>query len=253
MECVACMNASGTSTSVKLLNKTRSETMSTRFNTLCSLLLVLMSSATSLSAQEQITLQDGSRLAVFMVMPEETSQPAPLVILMGGGPGNLSISLDTSRWLGSGFAERGWAVAVPVSPTNQSFRSAENAEKIEFLISELQQRESIGSGKVLLAGVSNGGMSALGIAARKPENYLGVAAVPALARDSSSLQALNGMPIYLRIGGADQLGWADEFESTAEVLRDVGVELDAAILEGAPHMFRMNWDSLGPWLLGLLD
>lgn len=228
--------------------------MSIRRKTVCGFLLfLLVTGATPLSAQERITLADGSRLAVFMVMPQDTGQPAPLVVLMGGGPGNLSISMDTSRWLGSGFAERGWAVAVPVSPTNQSFRSAENAGKIELLISELQQRESIDAGKVLLAGVSNGGMSALGIAARKPENYLGVAAVPALARESSSLQSLKGMPIYLRIGGADQLGWADEFESTAEVLRDVGAELDAAILEGSPHMFRMNWDSLGPWLAGLLD
>ena len=44
-------------------------------------------------AQERITLADGSRLSVYIVKPAQTlSEPSPLVILMGGGPGNASIS-----------------------------------------------------------------------------------------------------------------------------------------------------------------
>jgi len=86
------------------------------------LLLSFLFSGMSL-AQERITLEDGSRLAVFVVQPAETSKiPAPLLILMGGGPGNASISRDTSIWLGGGFAERGWLVAVPVSPNNRALR-----------------------------------------------------------------------------------------------------------------------------------
>ena len=87
------------------------------------------------NAQERITLDDGSVLDVFMVRPSETTeQPSPLVILMGGGRGNASISRDTSMWLGSGFAERGWMVAVPISPNNQAFRGSSNNEKILQLI-----------------------------------------------------------------------------------------------------------------------
>ena len=79
------------------------------------------------NAQERVTLADESVLSVFTVRPSETtSSPAPLLILMGGGPGNASISRDTSMWLGSGFAERGWMVAVPVSPNNRAFRGSEN-------------------------------------------------------------------------------------------------------------------------------
>ena len=59
---------------------------------------------------------------------------------------------------------------------------------------------------------------------------------------------LAGFPVYLRIGGADQLGWADRFEETVEALTEAGVALNAAILDSAPHMFRMNWDSLDTWL-----
>lgn len=213
------------------------------------LLLVSLLSSTMLAAQERITLEDGSVLAVFMVRPAETSsEPAPLLILMGGGPGNASISRDTSIWLGGGFAERGFMVAVPVSPNNRAFRGDENNGKVEQLIVELQQRDDIASGKVLLAGISNGGMSALEIARRNPENYFGVAAVPALATSVVDNRPLVDFPVYLRIGGADQLGWADRFDETVDALTEAGVDLDAAILDSAPHMFRMNWESLDAWL-----
>ncbi len=201
------------------------------------------------NAQESIKLADGSHLSVFMVRPAETMEsPSALLILMGGGSGNASISRDTSIWLGSGFAERGWMVAVPVSPDNRSFRGAENNAKIAELVTILQQRKSVASGRVMLAGISNGGMSALEIARLNPDAYLGVVAVPALATSVVDNHPLKDFPVYLRIGGDDQLGWADRFGETVEALTEAGVDLDAAILDSAPHMFRMQWESLHPWL-----
>ena len=209
----------------------------------CSLLPMTM------QAQERITLQDGTVLNVFLVAPENGANRAfPLVILMGGGPGNASISQDTSRWLGSGFAQRGWMVAVPISPNNRSFRGGVNNALITDLITQLQKRQNIAQDKVLLAGVSNGGMSALEIARRNPQDYLGVAAVPAISGADTDNEALRDFPIYLRIGGNDQLDWADRFDETVANLTEAGVVLDADVLDGAPHMFRMEWESLGDWL-----
>jgi predicted esterase len=167
---------------------------------------------------------------------------------MGGGPGNLSITQDTARWLGSGFAQRGWFVAAPVSPNNRSFRGAENNSKVEQLIAALQMRDGVGKDQVLLAGVSNGGMSALEIASRNTSKYYGVVAVPALFRGATKNKRLQGLPVYLRIGSEDQLGWADQFAETSENLVNAGALLDAEVLGGAPHMFRMDWTTLGPWL-----
>ena len=99
-------------------------------------------------AQERITLEDKSVLNVFITESMATgSDPKPLVILMGGGPGNLSISRDTSRWLGSEFASRGWFVAVPVSPNNRAFRGAENNQKITYLINELRKGMVLAPGR----------------------------------------------------------------------------------------------------------
>ncbi len=217
--------------------------LTTLFIFCCSLLPMTM------QAQERITLQDGTVLNVFLVAPENgANRASPLVILMGGGPGNASISQDTSRWLGSGFAQRGWMVAVPISPNNRSFRGGVNNALITDLITQLQKRKNIAQGKVLLAGVSNGGMSALEIARRNPQDYLGVAAVPAISSADTDNEALRNFPIYLRIGGNDQLDWADRFDETVANLTEAGVVLDADVLDGAPHMFRMEWESLGDWL-----
>ena len=203
----------------------------------------------SLNAQERIELADGSVLNVFVIVPTESSALAsPLVVLMGGGPGNLSITQDTANWLGSGFAQRGWIVAVPISPNNRSFRGGENNQKIELLINALQTRANVDKGKALLAGVSNGGMSALEIASRNTSKYYGVVAVPALFRGATKGRSLEGLSVYLRIGSQDQLGWADQFEETAKNLEDAGALVDAELLAGAPHMFRMDWSTLTPWL-----
>lgn len=217
-----------------------------RIAILCGLLWITVGQA---AAQERVQLSDGTYLTVFIVQPAEpAAEPSPLLILMGGGPGNASISRDTSMWLGSGFAQRGWWVAVPVSPNNRAFRGIENNQKIDMLAEALQQRPEVAVGKTLLAGISNGGISALEIARRNPENYLGVAAVPAISSSSFDNKPLAGFPVYLRIGGEDQLGWADRFDETVAAFTDAGVDLDAAILDSAPHMFRMNWESLDAWL-----
>lgn len=210
--------------------------------------------AVGANAQERIRLGDGSTLNVFIVQPAETSDtPSPLLILMGGGSGNLSISRDVSLWLGTGFSRRGWLVAVPVSPNNRAFRGPENNALVAQLVIALQERDNVAEGKVLLAGISNGGLSALEIARRDPDNYFGVVAVPAVSSSVYDNRTLTGFPVYLRIGGDDQLGWADRFDETVSVLTEAGVDLDAAILDGAPHMFRMDWESLDPWLTRITE
>jgi hypothetical protein len=73
-------------------------------------------------------------------------------------------------------------------------------------------------------------------------------AVPALVRDESGLNALRDMPVYLRIGGDDELGWASQYDSTVAAFERAGVVLDAELLYGEPHMFGLDWDGVAAWL-----
>ena len=62
------------------------------------IVIIIFTCGLEAHAQERIELEDGSHLTVFLTAPIATKDGlSPLVILMGGGPGNISISRDTSQ------------------------------------------------------------------------------------------------------------------------------------------------------------
>ena len=199
-------------------------------------------------AQDKLVLEDGSAIQYFLALPEIRGEaPLPLAVFMGGGSGNAPISYTVYRFYANELASLGWAVVVPVSPNNRSFRGV-NVDRVRELIGYLQERDDIQQGKTLLAGISAGGMSALEIARRHPDEVLGIMAVPALVRDDTNLDALAGMPVYLRIGSADELGWGMQYEATVKALEAANVVLDADLLYGEPHMFGLDWGRVELWL-----
>lgn len=198
--------------------------------------------------QTQIQLADGSSVRAYLDTPGEGQ--SPLVIIMGGGPGDARIASSVFRNHGDGFIDRGWAVAAPVSPDGQSFRG-DNADKVRQLIIALKRRDDVADGPVLLMGISNGGISALDIAARHPGEYSGIIAVPAITQASPQLNALENMPVFLRIGSDDRLGWGNRFAGTVRALEEAGVRLDARLLQGTGHTFALDWSDVEPWLESL--
>jgi len=209
---------------------------------------VVLVAASPATAQDHFILNDGSAIQYYLALPRDDSQSSwPLAIFMGGGSGNRPISFTAYRYFATELASLGWVVAVPISPNNRSFRG-DNVAKVRELIAHLQARDDIEEGKLLIGGISAGGGSALEIARLNPQDFLGVLAVPAVIDDAGDIDTLSGMPVYLRIGGEDELGWADRFEETVTAFETVGVQLDAAILPGQPHMFSLDWERLEDWL-----
>lgn len=213
--------------------------------------LLLAYSHSALAERIEVALDDAPALGVYLLLPESANAaPAPLLILMPGGSGEEALARDLQYWLGEQFQQRGWAVAIPVSPNQRSFRGANNA-LVPLLINALQRDSRIAPGKVLLAGISNGGMSALEIAAASPARYRGIVAVPALVPRGLTVSSLAGMSIYLRIGDQDELTWMERLEETAQTLRAGGALVDAGLVFMSPHMFQMEWETLDPWLEAL--
>lgn len=196
----------------------------------------------------EIELADSSTIMTYLLFPQEQTNTAlPLIILMPPGSGEAALAYDLQSWLGEEMAQRGWAVAVPVSPDQKSFRGANNL-LIPLLIDQLQKDPRILSGKVVLAGVSNGGISALEIAGTAPERVMGVVGVPALVSSQTKLDGLAALPVYLRIGDQDELMWMNRFEETKNTLIEAGAVVDADLLFMSPHMFTIDWENLDPWL-----
>ncbi len=217
----------------------------------CLGLLLLLTGTSAFAEKRDIPLADGRHLAVYLLMPpaSEREKP-PLVVMMPGGSGEDALARDLQYWLGEEFVQRGFAVVIPVSPNGRSFRGVNNA-LIPMLIDAMQETFQIGDDKPLLVGISNGGMSAVEIAAATPERFRGIVAVPALVPRGLDISALAGMPIYLRIGDQDEMSWSGRLEETADTLRAAGAQVDAGLVFMAPHMFQMEWETLDPWLAAL--
>lgn len=197
--------------------------------------------------ERMVELDDGSRIKVFVFHPDTGGEgPFPLSVLMPGGTANEYVA-RAQFWLGHELTNRGWAVAVPVSPDASSF-FGENARKIPEVISRLQTSARIEEGKSLLVGVSNGGSSAIEIAAHNPANYLGVVAVPGIIKNPEVIDDMKGLPMYIRIGENDLLRWYRHLPDVTRTLREAGATVNADLVPDANHVFPLNWQELQPWL-----
>ncbi|MDP1930826.1 MAG: hypothetical protein Q8L60_05160 [Gammaproteobacteria bacterium] len=199
------------------------------------------------ATEEIVTLEDGSAVKVFLFYPKDHGEgPWPLTVLMSGGTGNEYIA-RAQFWLGHELANRGWVIAVPVSPDGNSF-FGKSGEKIPLVIEQLQKLSDIEYGKTLLVGVSNGGSSAIEIGSRNPEKYFGVVAVPGIIKDPDNLGNFKDLPVFVRIGEDDFLRWNRLLPLLKSQLVGAGARVDAELVPNGSHVFPIEWDELQPWL-----
>lgn len=171
---------------------------------------LLLPSRMQAAEPETLTLPDGGKIEVLVALPPPTvKETMGLVLCLGGGPGDRGQAESTLSFF-QGLVARGWVAVAPVSPDGKPLFGA-NGAKMPQLLELLQKRPGIPRGKVLLAGVSNGGIAAFEIAAMIPQQVLGVIALPGLLSPTTDLGAFRDMPVYLRLGAKDNLHW-DELD-----------------------------------------
>lgn len=202
------------------------------------------------AAEETIVLEDSRRVKVLFFEPDnDQTKPLPLAVLIPGGTGD-EFMARAQFWLGQELVDRGWAIAVPISPDNHAFDD-DNLTLIPAVTRVLQARPHLQSEKSLLIGLSSGGSAALAVAATQPEIFSGVIAIPGLLKADTTIVPLNGLPVYLRIGERDSFLWNRQLNSMATRLTDAGAEVNAALVPDARHIFTIDWEELEPWLKGL--
>jgi len=210
---------------------------------------LLISPALSLAAEDTLVLDDGLNLRVLWFEPESTGTAPPLAILMTGGSNN-DFMARAQFWMGKELVKRGWAVAVPVSNQGRKF-FVEHSSLMPEIVASLRSKHSLNDSKALLVGISRGGSAALAIAARSPGQYLGVVATPGRIWDETRFEKLDGLPIYLRVGEKDDFRWHKQLESNANLLRQAGAQVNAALVPDAHHVFPLDWAELESWLAAL--
>jgi len=203
-----------------------------------------------MSAEHVINIEGETDLRVLVFSPQNLGDgPWPLALLIPAGSGQEFI-VRSQFWLGKELTNRGWVIAVPISRDEDSI-FGENNRNVTEAITQLQTTPNIKAGKSLLLGISTGGTSALDIASKNPKNYFGVVAVPGRLKNSDPLPALEGLPIFLRIADRDNFRWHKRLPEMTKRLESAGANLDAALVENARHIFRIDWDELEPWLNSL--
>ena len=212
-----------------------------------SILLLLLALPNALfAAEETLTLGDGVSVRVLWFEPENLDSPPPLAILMTGGSNN-EFMARAQFWLGKELVDRGWALAVPISDRGHKF-FVENSSLMLTVIQQLRESHQVDEREALLVGISSGGSAALAIAAKAPDHYLGVIATPGRIWDETRFAAMDGLPVYLRIGEKDDFRWHRKLESNAALLSEAGAKVDAALVPNATHIFPLNWAELEAWL-----
>ena len=223
--------------------------MTLRRITLVTLLLLLLPGMLA-AAEQTVQLQDGASVKLFFFEPHDAPRAEgntpPLAIFIAGGSNN-EFMAKAQFWLGKEFVDRGWAIAVPISPDGKGFFTGDSST-LPQIIEQLHATHALQDSKPLLVGMSSGGSEAIAIALRNPSAFRGVVATPGRIKADASIDELDSLPFYIRIGEKDDFRWNRMLEPMSQKLLLAGAKVDVKIVENARHVFQLDWENLEAWL-----
>ncbi len=205
---------------------------------------VLALAQTAAPAREWRTLEreGATPLRYTMIVPDglDATRPTPVVLAFPPGAQTEEVA---DRALAQYFDEqakrRGFVVVCPIQDTDDGRFFDGGEDPIPALLDHVAKQWNVESGRFLVCGPSNGGISALHVAQRWPERFRGVVAFPGFLRaldDGAALAPLTKMPVALFAGGADNPTWIERTTSTHARLAQLGaVSIDATVFPGEAH------------------
>ena len=131
---------------------------------------LLLATGPLLAAEETLILSDGNAVKVLFFKPVESTEAPPLALLVPGGSNN-EFMARAQFWMGKEMVDRGWAIAVPISPSGREF-FVNNPQLFPEIIGLLRDSHKLKKDKTLIVGISRGGSAALAIAGQAPQHYL---------------------------------------------------------------------------------
>ena len=174
-----------------------------------------------------------------VVLPDgyDASKPYPAIIAFGGGPQTMNtVDGILTRNFRAEAEKRGYIVVAPAAPDGELFFEGGARIFPEFLKMILADYK-IQDGKFHIAGVSNGGIAALHIAAAYPQYVLSATAFPGYLWEptQAKLQAISKMCVFMYVGENDEYRWHDEMRNEVEYLRAKGTVARYTVEKGQPH------------------
>jgi poly(3-hydroxybutyrate) depolymerase len=191
------------------------------------------------SVLEQTKKVAGVTVQYKVVLPDgyDATKAYAGIIAFGGGPQTMNtVDGILSRNFQAEAEKRGYIVVAPAAPDGDLFFEGGARIFPEFLKMILTDYK-IQDGKFHIAGVSNGGIAALHVAAANPQYFLSVTAFPGYLWEptTAKLQAISKMCVFMYVGENDEYRWHDEMQAEVKFLRAKGTVARYTVEKGQPH------------------
>ncbi|HEY8519295.1 MAG TPA: alpha/beta hydrolase-fold protein [Gammaproteobacteria bacterium] len=214
-------------------------TISGCWPTAFALAALVASQAAIAEVLEQVMRVAGATVHYKVVLPADydPEKEYPAVLVFGGGPQTMdTVDRTLERNFRAEAERRGYIVVAPAAPDGeQFFREGDRIfpEFLEMILGEYRIEER----KFHVAGPSNGGISALHVAAKHPQYFRSVTAFPGYLWQptDAKLIALSSLCVFLYIGERDEFPWHSEMQREAEFLRARGALARYTVEKGQPH------------------
>ena len=191
------------------------------------------------SVVEQSKQVAGTTVHYKVVLPDgyDASKAYPGILAFGGGPQTMNtVDSILARNFRAEAEKRGYIVVAPAAPDGALFFEGGARIFPDFLTTILKDYK-IQDGKFHIAGVSNGGIAALHIAAAHPQYFLSATAFPGFLWEATpdKLRAISQMCVFMFVGENDEYRWHDQMKAEVETLRENGTVARYTVEKGQPH------------------
>lgn len=166
------------------------------------------------------------------------AQPAPLLLLLTGGPTGKEEVGQIMDGLARPFAQAGWIVVSPAAPGGRLFFQGGEAV-LPGLLAHLASRYDIDPAQRHVAGSSNGGIGAFHLAVQDPRTWASVLAFPGAVispADFGKLGALKGKSVTMYAGDQDELQYHVASQRISAELTRLGIEHQYLEMKGQGHI-----------------
>ena len=191
------------------------------------------------SVLEQTKKVAGVTVQYKVVLPDgyDATKAYPAILAFGGGPQTMNtVDGILDRNFRAEAEKRGYIVVAPAAPDGELFFE-DGARIFPDFLKMILADYKIQDGKFHIAGVSNGGIASLHIAAANPQYFLSVTAFPGYLWEPTQgkLQAISKMCVFMYVGENDEYMWHDEMKAEVEYLRAKGTVARYTVEKGQPH------------------
>ena len=167
----------------------------------------------------------------------DPARPYPAVLVFGGGPQTVRMPrTEAERWR-SEAERRSYIVVSPATPDGSLFFEA--ADRIFPSFIEMILHSYKVAGRMHIAGLSNGGISAFHVAARYPQYFSTLTGYPGLldGGDVRLASAIKPMCIFMHAGDRDT-SWRSALEAQSKELAARGFSVRFGVEKNEDHVIR---------------